>query len=679
MPPRGSLTVGRIKTLRRAALGVAVVLLLTIVVLWFIGHHARPELTTSAEEPPKGEQQVGKGFDHTITHEGKPLLRIRSKRDRYDKSGDLHVEEVLITAFQEDGSQYEVAADVATYNLERKEATLEGHVSLAGPQGFALRTKALRLKQGGRWLDGNDVVNFQYGTDPPLVGRAQELHAQINRGEFVLAGGVGIRAQQNADQAASPNPDQGAQGEPYSMSAQTMVFQRNLHQLRADGKVQLKYGTSHIDSDRLAVHLSPADNRLQFVRARWNVKAEVHDVDEQGRPSFLIAEGDSLAVLFDDAGKHPSHLELQGDGKVPAHLRRGPDRGPAFDLVAAQTEASLVDGRMTDAHAGGGVTVVDEGTTGVPRKLTARNAQAQFAGGTLAQLEVKGNVRASEQGRADIAADRALVVGDRTDAWGSPVRLESPKGNLTAPQLDYSRQSGLAHATGGVEALLPAGKDNPMNETPLAGSNEPVQVQSDEAFWRDEPRSFLFKGKVRAWSGDRVLRADQLRGDEAQKQLTAAGSVQSVWFLPPPKTASVAGTATATPTAVTPGARQVRVDSDNLLFSDIEHQLTYDGKVRVVDGERTLRSKNLIVQLTPKGQARHMTATGDVALDAPTEGRSITAERADYDVDSRRVVFRGSPVRLEDKKGGNLSGKQAVYSMETGKVRVTAEEEELPP
>jgi lipopolysaccharide transport protein LptA/LPS export ABC transporter protein LptC len=677
MPPRGSLTVGRIKTLRWAALGVAAALVVTIVVLWLIGHHARPELTTSAEEPPKGEQQVGKGFDHTVTHEGRPLLRIRGKRDRYDKSGDLHVEEVLITAFQEDGSRYEVAADVATYNLEQKEAMLEGHVSLAGPQGFALRTKALRLKQGGRWLDGNDVVNFQYGTDPPLVGRAQELHAQINRGEFVLGGGVGIRAAPNQAQ----NPDETPAGEPYSMSADTMVFQRNLHQLRADGKVLLKYSNSHIRSDRLAVHLSPADNRLQFVRARWNVRAEVHDVDEQGRPSFLIAEGDSLAVLFDEAGKHPSHLELQGDGKVPSHLRRGPDRGPAFDLVAAQTEASLVDGRMTGARAEGGVTVVDEGTTGVPRRLTARNAQAQFAGSALARLEVKGNVRASEQGRADIAADRALVTNDRTDAWGTPgnpVRLESPKGNLTAPQLDYTRQSGLAHATGGVEALLPAGKDNPMNATPLAGSNEPVQVQSEEAFWRDDPRSFLFKGKVRAWSGDRVLRADQLRGDEAQRQLTAAGSVQSVWFLPPPKTGAEA-TATGNATTATPGARQVRVDSDNLVFSDIEHQLTYDGKVRVVDGERTLRSKNLVVQLTPKGQARHMTATGDVALDAPTEGRSITAERADYDVDSRRVVFRGSPVRLEDKKGGNLSGKQAVYSMETGKVRVTAEEEELPP
>ncbi|HXT52604.1 MAG TPA: LptA/OstA family protein, partial [Thermoanaerobaculia bacterium] len=105
----------------------------------------------------------------------------------------------------------------------------------------------------------------------------------------------------------------------------------------------------------------------------------------------------------------------------------------------------------------------------------------------------------------------------------------------------------------------------------------------------------------------------------------------------------------------------------------------YGGDVNVVDGLRTLRSKDLTVELTAKGQARRMIATGAVKLEAPAEGRTITAQRADYDVESRRVVFRGSPVTLVDKKGGTLSGKQAVYSMETAKVRVTAEEEEGPP
>lgn len=671
MTTRGILTVARIKAARWIALGVAALLVAVIALLWFLGRAGKPALTTSPGENPRNAQQVGKGFDHTITHEGKPLLRIRGKRDRYDKEGDLHVEEVLITAFQEDGSRYEVAADAATYNLQRKEAVLDGHVSLAGPQGFALRTKKLILKQGGRWLHSNSQVNFQWGTDPPIAGRAQELAAQINRGEFVLSGGVGMRSMQGGGTAEGP------EGEPFSMSADVIVFQRSLHQVRADGKVLLKHGESHLSADRLAVHLSPEENRLQFVRGRWNVRGEFHDVDATGRKGFLIAEGDSLSVLFDDAGKLPTRIEIEGDGKQPSHLRRGVDGGSTFDLVAPQTQGELAAGRLTSAHSGGGVTFGEEQGQATVRKLTARRADAELASdGTLAQVEVRGDVRVNDPGRGQLAAARAVVTQERTDAYGAPndpVRLDSPRGNLRAPQITYTRAEGFAHATGGVEATLPPGKGNPMEDTPLAGNDQPVQVQAEEAFWREQPQAFAFKGKVRAWSGDRVLRADQLRGDNDTQQLAASGSVQTLWFLPPPKTE-----AGAPPAGAAAAPRQVRVDAGTLLYSDRDHRLVYGDGVKVVDGLRTLNGKDLTVDLTVKGQARRMLATGDVKLEAPAEGRTITAQRADYDVESRRVVFRGSPVTLVDKKGGTLSGKQAVYSMETAKVRVTAEEEDVP-
>jgi lipopolysaccharide transport protein LptA len=342
-------------------------------------------------------------------------------------------------------------------------------------------------------------------------------------------------------------------------------------------------------------------------------------------------------------------------------------------LQAARIDADLAQGRMTGARAEGGVVLADEGP-GVPsRRLASRTARANFdVDGTLARLEVAGEVTAAEAGRGDIAADRVVVTPERTEAFGEPVRLLSPRGELRAPRLVYTRKEALAHATGGVEATLPPGKDNPLHETPLAETGEPVQVQAEEAFWRDQPRSFLFQGKVRAWSGDRVLRAEQLRGDVEEQRLSAAGGVQTVWFLPPPARTDLEE-APAQPPA---GPRQVRVDAATLIYSDREHRLVYEGGVRVVDSQRSLHSKTLTVELSEKGEARRMAAVGDVKLEAPAEGRTITAERADYDVEARRIVFVGSPVTLVDKKGGTLSGRQAVYSMETSKVRVTAELED---
>jgi lipopolysaccharide transport protein LptA len=112
-------------------------------------------------------------------------------------------------------------------------------------------------------------------------------------------------------------------------------------------------------------------------------------------------------------------------------------------------------------------------------------------------------------------------------------------------------------------------------------------------------------------------------------------------------------------------------------YSDREDLLVYEEKVRVVEADRTLLANRLQVELDEQGEAERMTATGDVTLNAQAEGRTITAQSADYDFAGERVVFQGSPVTLKDAKGGTLSGAQAVYSTADGKVRVTAAEEPL--
>ena len=115
MPPRGRLTVARIRNLRRALLAFAALVALGLAALFYLGRQARPDLSGPSRDAPRdqGARSVGRGFDHTVTHEGKPLLRIRGKRDRRDDQGNLTVEEVLISAFQEDGTRYEIGTVAA--------------------------------------------------------------------------------------------------------------------------------------------------------------------------------------------------------------------------------------------------------------------------------------------------------------------------------------------------------------------------------------------------------------------------------------------------------------------------------------------------------------------------------------------------------------------------------------
>jgi lipopolysaccharide transport protein LptA len=162
-----------------------------------------------------------------------------------------------------------------------------------------------------------------------------------------------------------------------------------------------------------------------------------------------------------------------------------------------------------------------------------------------------------------------------------------------------------------------------------------------------------------------VLRADQIRGDVDEDRLAASGGVETVWFVPPEE-------------GETGPPQRVRVQADEMVYDERARQLDFTGSVRVVDGQRTLRCKKLDVQLDEEGEARRMIATGEVLLEAPAEGRKITAERADHDLREEQVVFNGTPVVLEDAKGGTLRGAQAVYSTRTGKVRVTGTAEPLP-
>ncbi|HVS01297.1 MAG TPA: LptA/OstA family protein, partial [Thermoanaerobaculia bacterium] len=239
--------------------------------------------------------------------------------------------------------------------------------------------------------------------------------------------------------------------------------------------------------------------------------------------------------------------------------------------------------------------------------------------------------------------------------------LISDRGELRAPKISYARGTGIAHATGGVEATLQREEGGAWRQTPLAAGDEPVRVEAREGYWQERPRTFLFRGGVRAWSGERLLLADQLRGDVDRDELAAAGGVETLWFVPPRQGAGG-------------DPRPLRLTADTLIYDQKGDLLTYSGGVVVVDAERRLSCDELRVQLTGDGEAERMTCTGSVALSAPEEGRTVKAERAEYDLASERLVFHGEPVEVQDGKGGRLHGRRVTYHMDSGKVSVSGQD-----
>ena len=213
----------------------------------------------------------------------------------------------------------------------------------------------------------------------------------------------------------------------------------------------------------------------------------------------------------------------------------------------------------------------------ISRRATARTAEATFdAGGELASVVLSDRVRMVDRGTGE--ARPTLAHGDRgvfdlaedsLTLTGIPAQIDSARGVMEAPTLTYTRADGILHGTGGVRARLEQAATSALGGTPLAQGDGPVWVEADQGFLRDQPRSFLFSGSVRAWRGSDLLTADQLRGDDAEQRLHAAGSVRTLWT--PDDRAQSDGEETAD--------GPLEVTSDEMEFRQDQRLLVYTGDV----------------------------------------------------------------------------------------------------
>ena len=210
-----------------------------------------------------------------------------------------------------------------------------------------------------------------------------------------------------------------------------------------------------------------------------------------------------------------------------------------------------------------------------------------------------------------------------------------------------------------------------------------MHVESQEAFWRQQPSSFIFRGDVRAWRGDNLLLAPELRGDKAANQLTATGGVKTL-FYPTQEQASKAGAGATSGAAQKP--KPIQVSAGDLQYQEKGEGsqtksglLLYTGNVRVDQEGKTLTCQRLEVDLGADRQAKTMTCTGDAKINDPKVGRKIDGQKAVYQVSQRQMDITGEPVTMTDKDGNQVRGKRVLYYVDDGRAVVQGKEGESNP
>ncbi|HLE83040.1 MAG TPA: LptA/OstA family protein [Thermoanaerobaculia bacterium] len=695
-----------IQRMRWALLAATLVAVGGVVALYVSGRAGRPAAPADDREgelEPTGELvTVGEGFERTFSEGDRPVFMVQGERYAVDRKGIVFLEGVAVTVYQEDGSHYRIEGGKARFDIEKRQGRLGDGVRLSAPGGFELETRALRVLENGRQVRSTSDVEFRIGD--AYRGRAGGLHAFLAGRRF--------RLEKHVEIASLPGAE-----EHLRLEAAGLILDRQRNLVRTDGWAVLHRRSERLTALDMDLYFAEDERTLRYVRGKGQVtglflaagafeelgpdapeRAEAGPAEEGGRRIDLECE--LLTLLVAEDGRQPRRLDLEGGPGGRASLRTlGAPAAPSYRLTAPVITGWFEDGIPSRAEASGGVTLVmrepgaadGDDEAGV-RRATGREATAGFdPEGAMTEMRLRGDVvltgggaeARGDRGVYDLVAERGELEGgvvltddgveaagergvfdlrrDRGELFGRPAVVETERGRMEAPRLRYTRADGLAHGTGGVRARLEEAEESALGGTPLGRGDGPVWVEAEEGYFRDRPRTFLFQGRVRAWRGDDLLVADELRGDEPEDRLVATGDVRTLWV--PEKDGPEAGEADA----------PLEVRAPELVYRKSRRLLTYSGGVVARQEGRTMACREMEVELAEGGGVAELVCAGAARVEDPVQGRTLTGERLFYHPDRRVIEVEaaaGGKVTMKDREGNVIEGPRMIYDLDADRVQV---------
>jgi lipopolysaccharide transport protein LptA/LPS export ABC transporter protein LptC len=670
---------------RKLVLAVLVLVVLGIAGLFMFGKAGqRREKPARAEEAggPKGMTLIGEDFDYTFTDGARPVFHIKGESIKADREGLIYLDRVAVTLWDRQGRIFHVESRNATFSRESNEGKLQGNVVLRGPDELELHTARLDLQEKGDVVVSDVPVEIHYGGK--YIAHASRMNVNLPGEVYALQGGTRVESVPGVAPAVL-------------LVAQRLVYDRQQKWLRVEGGASLQRGPDRLAAGRIYGTLSDDEKALKFVHAFYDVEGVTHS-EAQPAPgktpqptTVRFKGGKDLAVIFQPAGNEVRHVDFEApeNGRVQMDSAGG---GIVRTLTARRIEGTLENGVLNAADAVGGVEIHEVSRAGGKAVLRQANGQRGAAtfkpDGQLATMALDNNVVYHDGPAITATGDHGALDMEqgRGEFVGNPVVVTSDRGRIEAPRMVYNTDQQIVNAKGGVRALLQKVEETALSGTPLSQGQGPVHVESQEAFWRQQPSSFIFRGDVRAWRGDNLLLAPELKGDKAADQLTATGGVKTLFY--PTQEHPTQEHPTQDPAGKAPAARKpaaaakptpIQVAASDLQYTQKTGVLIYTGNVRVDQEGKTITCQKMEVDLGPDHQAKTMICTGDVKVNDPKVGRKIEGQKAVYQVTQRQVDITGEPVTMNDKEGNQVRGKRVLYYVDDGRAVVQGKEGEANP
>jgi lipopolysaccharide export system protein LptA len=583
-----------------------------------------------------GDRAVGvyTGFEYVERVAGKLIFELMSKRTLGLSSGWHEIEGVRLQFYRDGGPGPVLISDGASFNIQTRDARLEGGVRIEMPSGAVLTTDAGRFEASSRRFTANSDVYFYSGAS---FGRARNAAYDLERDEVILSEGVFLTA------------DDGT-----TLTAPSAIYQRSEHTIlfRDGGKVQL--GDTEVKAPSMAVVLEENDGPPSSIELGGGVEARAAGLSEGGSVDAWMER----AVAVRDA-RGRWQIDATTSGPWVTVRFNGGEGYFERTLRTWILRAVIADGGILNIRAERGVCIHEIPAEGPQRWGEAQEARVWFSDGQATDVELLEDVviRARDlegrgyRARLSPQAGLTMLHGDPTGP--ERVLLLSDRGQVSCDQAQIFNEDGRAEARGNVQGSIAdvsiMGKGN--------GSSEPAHFASEILEVSGEGEVYHLRENTRFWQGHRLLLADDVVYRNDITTVRAAGHVRTTL---PASQLELEGSP----------EEDVVVVARSLDYEKATGTAIYRGNVRYSDPNHTLSAAELTVFFDDNNDVTAVEAIGAVELVELETGRRMTGQRARREVALQTVTISGSPVRLTDEAGNVVSGSSLTWNQADGTVSV---------
>ncbi len=577
-----------------------------------------------------------KGFQHTETMKGRPVFILNSLRTLSLASGWQEIEGVRLQFFRAGEPGPVLTAESASFNIDTRDAKLEGGIHVEFPNGAFLNTRAGRFEAKNQLFISDAPVLY---VDGPTFGQAERAVYSLDEDWVRLEGNAALRAEDGA-----------------MLVAPKMLYRREDQKAIFSDGVDLTQGLSRLSAPKAAVSLATSDGPPAKIEM-WGGVDITTTVESTG--ALVEMWGETVVSRKDANDNWQVRIRTKGPW-VEARFIGGP---AYFERTLRTMVLSGVIGPqgIISMQAEDGVCVNEIPIEGPPRSASADTARAWFSKGQLTDVELNGQVeiRADDMvGRGQRArlvqsSGLAMLQGDPTGR--TRVGLDSKRGKMSCDEATLFDRDGRFEARGQVHGELLNARL--LGSETQEGEDEPVRFAGDVVEVEDKGDVISLRDNARIWQGHRLLLADDVVYRHDTESVAARGHVRATF---PADQMDAAASQD----------EDVVVVARSLDYESLKGRAVFRGSVHYADPKHSLSSNLLSIAFDENHEITDVEAEGAVEINDLEMGRRLTGQHARREVESQVITVTGTPAQLSDPRGNVASGESLTWNQADGTVSI---------